>query len=279
MADIRCPTHHITRYSHFISKQTLLFISETNNMESLFNSLVTLRVDGKNHLYDPVGHAMYKYAASSETFATRNSEPLPISPELEPYLNQMTRAVYKGCAGPKKFGKSALREFVSGTTAHLVMVSRAVGTPAKKDCVRAMLRYLSRSKTAILAHPPFLYTVMKKMIEFSREYDWHEPLEWLRAEFSADFYPCSGVRVTIKRKGRHVHHHAVGSTTKDQVEEIAEHVTHTSECCVCQESQKTDVEKSEWFATTCGHVMCDDCARKWAVKGNGNGCPMCRNRE
>ena len=251
-------------------------------MESIYHSLVTLRVDGKKRLYDPVGHAMYKYAGSVAKFAERNTEPLPISSTVEPYLNQMTRPVYmhhaEKCGAPKRFGKCARSEFVSTTNALLSMVHHAVGTPAKKDCVRDMLRYFSRRKTAILAHPKLLHTMMIKMIEFSRDFDWHEPLEWVQKELSAQFYPCFGVIVSIKRKGRHVHHHRCGSVAEDQVASIASKVTHTSDCCVCQESQKTDVEKSKWFATTCGHVMCDDCAQTWAVKGNGNGCPMCRNK-
>ena len=251
-------------------------------MESIYNSLVTLRIGKKRRLYDPVGHTMYKYAGSVGKFVEKNTKSLPVSPAIEPYLDQMTRAVYrqhvKQKVAPKRLSKRTYKKFVRKIKAFLRMVDQAWTSTEKRDHIRSMFRYFSRRKVTLLACPKVLRQVIMKAFEFARA-DWHEPLQWVISELSIHFYPCSGVCVSIKRKGRHVHQHCCGSVAEDRVASIASKVTHTGECCVCLESQKTDVEKSKWFATTCGHLMCDDCAQTWAVRGTGNGCPMCRNRK
>lgn len=257
-------------------------------MENIYKHLVTLRIThiGKV-LYDPHANKIYNFAGNATTFVNRNKKKYPdhlsiqVLAEITPELRSIYCKYANGSSGPSRIGQISVEKFVVGVKSLMRVMETSFTKEQKKRVVESMMRFFSRHKKILLCFPTFMRAVISRFRTFVEdESDWDKPAEWLHDEFGLIFLPCSGVHVTLKRLGRRgsvVTHGTQAVLDAGGSPKVASVVHHRSNCCVCRESHVEDINKTEWYGTVCGHVMCMDCATRWGRKRKEAGCPMCRN--
>lgn len=256
-------------------------------MDNIYHNLVTLRIShiGKV-LYDPHSHKIYNFAGTATTFVDRNKDEYPyhlsfqVLADITPELRSIYRRFAHSSSSPSRIGDIAVEKFIVGVKSLMKIMEFSFTKEQKMGVIESMMRFFSLHKKTLLCFPAFMDAVINRFRSFVEEGDWDKPAKWLEDEFGLTFLPCSGVHVTLKRLGRHgscITHGAEAVLDAGGTQLVASVVHHYSNCCVCGESHAEDIEKTEWYGTVCGHVMCMDCATHWGRKRKRAGCPMCRN--